>query len=232
MIRHVRSTALVLSWVALVGAACAGDANPDYPHCGVGGEVDLSSEYLVWYGGVHEYHAVCTVASVDSTDEGATLRFDCPDTAGQPGIVISTRPAWQPSIVVGEQLDVHIGWLGYTDAGSSYCGQSWRLARVGDDSLVAAYLDMCAAKGPLDMRRVVGQCEPIGWCDFLDDPVPEEQDVGLEFTLDGQTTTLFAGNWGQLGDHDIWVESASYDQCDEGDAQPFNSRYEVFVARH
>ena len=209
--------------------ACNGDA-AEYPSCGVGGDVELTSAYINAYGGVHEYHAVCTVASVDNTDDGVTLNFDCPDNS-HPGIVIGTRPAWLPSIVVGDQLDLHIGWLGYIPANSTQCGESWRLASAEDDTLVAAYLDLCSAKGPLDMRMVDGLCEPVSWCDFFDEPVPEDRDVGLEFTIDGKSVLLFAGNWGQLGDYDIWVEHARYDKCDQGDGQPYNRHYEVFVAR-
>jgi hypothetical protein len=206
----------------------------DYPDCGVGGDASFSYSYIDFDPEQPdaEYHAVCMVASVTTDANQTTVLFDCPDDY-HPGVVVTAQPMWIPNFEVGTPLDVHLEWLGKWSSGEWTYGTTWALASVEDTNIVAALVDVHRWYGeaPLGMHQVSELCEPQGWCDGPDGQLPESQNVGLEFAVDGETLTLFAGNSGQLGDYDILVDEANYSACDDQlDSAP--GLYRVFVARH
>ncbi|PRQ06443.1 hypothetical protein [Enhygromyxa salina] len=210
-----------------------GDGDPDpmtYPDCGVGGDANASSSFVNYDIHDDKYHAVCTVASIDVAGDQTSITLDCPDDY-HPGLLITTEPAWVPSISMGAELDVHLGWMGQW-GGEDLYGTSWRLASTVDDSIVAAYFDVYTSyiHQPLGMQAVLGLCEPDGWCETDEGQTPRSQDVGLEFTVGDETTTLFAGNWAQLVDYEIWVRAAKRDQCNAWLDAP-SGLYQVFMAR-
>jgi hypothetical protein len=216
------------------GDGDTGDGDGDYPDCGVGGDASISYSYIEfdYEQPDAEYHAVCMVASVTTDANQTTVLFDCPDDY-HPGVVVTAEPVWVPSFAIGTSLDVHFEWLGKWSSGEWTYGTSWALTSVEDPGIVAALVDVHRWYGeaPLGMQQVSDLCEPQGWCDGPDGQLPESQDVGLEFAVDGETITLFAGNSAQLGDYDIWVDEANYSACDDQlDSAP--GLYRVFVARH
>jgi hypothetical protein len=202
----------------------------DFPDCGVGGDVSISWSYIDF--NQQEYHAVCEVASVTTNGNETTVGFDCPDDY-HPGVVITSEPVWNPSFVVGTSLDVHLEYLGKWSSGEWMYGTTWKLASTEDESIVAALVDVHRWYGeaPLGMQQVADLCEPEGYCESEGQGMlPRSQNVALEFTLADETIQLFAGNSGQLGDYDIWVDEANYDACEDRlDSAP--GLYRVFVAR-
>jgi hypothetical protein len=170
------------------------------------------------------------VASVTTDANQTTVIFDCPDDY-HPGVVVTAQPVWLPNLAIGTPLDVHFEWLGKWSSGEWTYGGTWRLANPENLSIVAALVDVHRWYGeaPLGMHQITDLCEPEGWCDSSEGQLPQTQNVGLEFTVDGEMITLFAGNTGQVGDYDIWVEEANFDACEEIlDGAP--GLYRVFMA--
>ncbi|KIG15794.1 hypothetical protein DB30_05212 [Enhygromyxa salina] len=207
----------------------------EYPDCGVGGDAAVASSYNNfddaenpedpnWVAG---YHSVCTVAAVVVDGSQTTIDLDCPDDY-HPGLVVTAEPAWAPTIEIGSELDVTFDWMSKWEE----YGRSWRLASVEDDTLIAGYFDVYTTYNfqPLGLEVTSGVCEPKGWCEADEGMLPQSQDVALEFSDGGETTTLFAGNWGQVGAYDIWIQAANYNQCNARlDAPP--GLYQGLIAR-
>jgi hypothetical protein len=213
-----------------------GDGDGDggeYPNCGVGGDATVISSYINFDNEQPdaEYHEICTVASVSTQASETTVLFDCPDDQ-HPGLAVTAQPVWTPNLAVGTPVDVHLEWLGKWSSGEWTYGTTWRLANVDDSSIIAAHIDVHRWYGeaPLGMHAITGLCEPEGFCEGQDGPLPRTQSVGLEFTVGDEMITLFAGNSAQLGDYDIWVAQANDDACeDELDGAP--GLYTVLIAR-
>jgi hypothetical protein len=194
-----------------------GDGEPlEYPNCGVEGETTVVSTY-VDFDDLDEYQAQCTVAEITSLDAQTTIALDCPDDY-HPALVVTAQPAWMPNISVGQALDVQFEPYGSWEE----FGSSWALHDSADGSLVATWFDVYTMEHyhPLGMTTTLGLC-PAEPSSCVMPEFPGNQHVGVNLEHDGESITVFSGNWTSAGAYDIWLEQATYDDCQaSGDAQP------------